>query len=331
MKKIKESLFAVCFILVAALLLQGTGDALRPVRRSFGCEWSDYLAEPYDSLDYLYLGSSYGYCDVSPGIIYGESGLTGYALCGPVQTLSITAAYLEEALKTQSPKRVFVETSGLQFEKYGGYSQANIDYMPNSIQRLKATFTAAEPELRTGLLFPLYFYHDRWKSVNFEEMVRSSVPLEKCGYKGYTGMYGAYGAADLGPQVRLPAKQAQYAENLQELGIIAKICQKNNIPLTVVIHPTYCRLPEETRLQMRNDVLSLGSGVSFYDWTTGLSAMGINENYHFYDAAHLNRDGAKIFSRWLGRLMTEDLGMVPQDQSAKNEKDWIEASKRALE
>ena len=90
MKKSKALLFAAAFVLTAALLLGRCGAALRPVRVDYGAVWEPYLAEPKDSLDYLYLGSSYAYCDVNPSLIYDATGLTGYVLAGPEQTLSTT-------------------------------------------------------------------------------------------------------------------------------------------------------------------------------------------------------------------------------------------------
>ena len=46
------------------------------------------------SLDVLYLGSSYAYCDINPSLIYAQTGLTGFVLAGSEQPLSITYWYL---------------------------------------------------------------------------------------------------------------------------------------------------------------------------------------------------------------------------------------------
>ena len=104
MKNGKERIFAAAFAVLAALLLGLAGLALRPARVNYGAVWGPYRAEPADSLDYLYLGSSYAYCDVNPALVYDASGLTGYVLAGPEQTLSQTYYYLKEALRTQSPQ-----------------------------------------------------------------------------------------------------------------------------------------------------------------------------------------------------------------------------------
>ena len=158
MKNGKERIFAAAFAVLAALLLGLAGLALRPARVNYGAVWGPYRAEPADSLDYLYLGSSYAYCDVNPALVYDASGLTGYVLAGPEQTLSQTYYYLKEALRTQSPQAVILEASALHFARYQSYTQINVGYMPFSRNKLAAIFRASEPELRTGLLFELYFY-----------------------------------------------------------------------------------------------------------------------------------------------------------------------------
>lgn len=127
--------------------------------------WADYLAQPRDSMDYLYLGSSYVYCDVDPAAVEDASGLRGFAMAGPEQTMGISYWYLRECLRTQSPRAVIIEGTALHFEEFQGYTQVNLAYMPYGLNRIAAAFTVAEPELRTGILFDLYFYHDRWKEL----------------------------------------------------------------------------------------------------------------------------------------------------------------------
>jgi|GEM_PF-1647455 len=129
-KKWKEPLFALAFVLTAALLLNFIAAVLRPAHTDYGSTWDAYLCEPEDSIDVLFFGSSYAYCDWNPGAMYAGSGLTGYVLGGSEQTPAITYWYLKEALKTQSPSVVVMEGSSLFFDRYQNYTQINIGYMP---------------------------------------------------------------------------------------------------------------------------------------------------------------------------------------------------------
>ena len=86
----RELPLAAVFLLITALLLNFVSDVLRPAHTDYGSTWSAFRAEPEDSLDVIYLGSSYAYCDFNPSVVYGNSGLTGYVMAGSEQTLTIT-------------------------------------------------------------------------------------------------------------------------------------------------------------------------------------------------------------------------------------------------
>lgn len=325
MKKLKEALFAAAFALVAAALLYLCAGALRPPRDDFGAIWQPYLDEPENSLDYLCLGSSYAYCDVNPALVYASTGLTGYVMAGPEQTLSTTRWYLSQALKTQSPDYVLIEATGLGFERYMNYTQVNIDYMPLSLSRLGATFLSAESELRTGLVFPLYFYHGRWKEpiLGHSEPESESDPEKS---KGYTAVSGTDANISGGPFTRELPEESVYQANLEDLGDILEQCRRAGAQPVVVFHPTYSRLPEETRERIRADVAALDSGALFFDWSGEIDSVGIEPELHFYDAGHLNEEGAEIFSAWLGRFLTDGLGAVPRAQSSENAEAWRDAA-----
>ena len=331
MRKWKEPLFAAAFVLVAALLLGICSAALRPVHVDFGATWDPYLAEPDDSLDYLYLGSSYSYCDVNPGLVYDASGLTGYVLAGPEQTLSISYWYLKEALKTQSPKIVLIEGTALHFERWQNYSQTNLVYMPPSPNKLHAIFQAAEPELRTGLLFNLYFYHSRWKSVRPGEVLSALSPKTTDQLKGYTVVSSEPQDFSDGPYYREPKTEDLYQKNLADLGAILVLCREAGAQPVVVLHPTYSQLPQETRDRIRADLAALSPETLFFDWSEEYSSIGLDPAAHFYDSGHFNRAGAALFSAWLGRFLTDELGALPQTQTPENAAAWRSAADYWLE
>ena len=321
---VREFCFAVLFLLLAVLLIGLTSTALRPVRTNYGAVWGPYLGEPEDSLDYLWLGSSYAYCDVNPAVIYDETRLTGYVLAGPEQTLSQTYWYLRQALETQRPSAVVLEASALHFAKYQNYTQVNVGYLPAGLNKLGAVFTASEPELRTGLLFDLYFYHSRWKTATFGELRSALAPplADQC--KGYTAVDGVFDAVGDGPFLRDVQEEAVYRANLEDLGRIASLCADRGIPLAVVFHPTYSQLPSQVREAIRADVADLDAHIRFFDWSEEVEAAGLEPSLHFYDPGHLNRAGAALFSAWLGDFLTGEMGLVPRPQTGKNAAAWAE-------
>ena len=321
--KWREPAFALLFLLLAGLMVGVLSLLFRPVRVDYGAVWGPYLAEPEDSLDYLYLGSSYAYCDVDPVEVYARAGLTGYVLAGPEQTLSQTYWYLREALGTQSPSLVVLEGSALAFQRYQSYTQVNVGYMPFGFNQLGAVFTASEPELRTGLLFPLYFYHGRWKELTLSSAADALLPSGADTLKGFTPVSGVFAQIADGPFTREAQPEEVYQENLSWLGRIAALCEEREIPFLLVLHPTYSQLPADARSQIAADAVALG--IPFLDWTEDSQAMGIVPTLHYYDPGHLNEEGAALFSAWLGDFLTGEEGLVPREQTAENAAAWESA------
>lgn len=105
------------------------------------------LSEKDDSLDVLILGDSEAYSSFSPMEIYHHHGITSYVCATSGQPLYYTKSLLERTLKTQSPQVVVIET--------------------NAIFR---NFSSAEPLAdKISELFPVFDYHDRWKSLNSDD------------------------------------------------------------------------------------------------------------------------------------------------------------------
>ena len=322
-KKKKELLWAVVFLLLTALLINFVSDVLRPAQTSYGSTLRAFLAEPEDSLDVIYLGSSFAYCDINPSIVYDSSGLTGYVMAGSEQTLSITYWYLREILKTQSPSAVVLEVTSLYFTPYQSYTQKNVDLMPFSLNKLGAIFTASEPELRKGLLFDLYFYHSRWKEVRPADVERALQPVEWDERKGFTAMQGVQDGVGETPLVadRTVAPEV-YADNLKWLGKILALCREHGVQPILTVHPSYTRCTPEAYERIGREVRALDPDVIYCDWSDAFEEIGLIPNQHLYDGSHLNQEGAAIFSAWLGGTLTEEYGLTPRPQTAENTAAW---------
>ena len=321
--KIRELAFALAFVLLTCLMINFASDVLRPSQTSYGSTWRAFRAEPEDSLDVIWLGSSYAYCDVNPSLVYNASGLTGFVMGGSEQPLSITYWYLREIFKTQSPSVVMLEGTSLYFKPYQNYTQQNVDQMPFSLNKLGAVFTAAEPELRAGLLFDLYFYHSRWKELGRADVAKALRPVQRDDYKGFTPMDLVLEGVGETPSVNdRQVDPAVYADNLAWLGKILALCREHGALPIVAFHPSYTRCTPEAYAKNRADILALDPETLVYDWTDSFAEMGLVPTLHLYDGGHLNQDGAAVFSAWLGRFLTEELGVTPRAQSGENAAAW---------
>lgn len=320
----REFLFAAAFLLITALLLQVAAAVLRPPHTDYGSTWAAYRREPRNTIDVLYLGSSYAYCDINPAIVYEHSGLTGYVMGGSEQTFALTYWYLKEALETQTPQAVVIEATGLFFQPYQNYTQVNVGYMPFSLNKLGAIFShGTEKDLRLGLLFDLYFYHDRWKELTPGGVARALTPIGRDDLKGHTavdkvlenmGSAPTVADRDLAPEV--------YRQNLADLDRVLSLCREKGVRAILTINPTYTQCTPETYARAMADVAAIDPTVSFYNWSNSFQEIGLDPARHLYDGWHLNQDGAAVFSAWLGPLLKNELGLVPMAQTESNTAAW---------
>lgn len=326
-KKRRELLFALLFLLLTGLAVNFISDVLRPTQVTYGATWRAFRGEPEDSLDVIYLGSSFSYCDFNPSLVYESSSLTGYVMAGGEQPLSITYWYLKEVFRTQSPSAVVLEGTSLYFKQYQNYTQQNVSQMPFSLNKLGAIFTASEPELRTGLLFDLLLYHSRWRELGWSDLCKAVQPTARDHYKGYTPIDQVLdGVGETPSEGGRTVSAEDYAANLEWLEKILILCREHNAQPVIVFNPTYNRCTKEQYARNMADILALDSGVLVYNWTDSFEKIGLEPTRHLYDGSHLNQDGAAIFSVWLGQFLTEEVGLMPRPQTAENAAAWAESA-----
>lgn len=307
-RNLKEwiALLLACAVLVGSLsLLSGL---LTPKRDDFGSTWGRFLLEEENSIDVMFFGSSIAYCDVVPAVFWEHSGLTGYVNGGPEQTLAITLDYLRQSLKTQQPKAIFVECSGLYFKKYQKHTKTNIGQMPWGLPRLDATFRAAEPTVVEGLLFPLTFYHDRWDALTEEDRA----PYEPDPLAGYTYL-GEYDGR--GPEKGKPVvpSEEDWENNFASLQKIVELCRKRGIAL-VLYHADTRQLPEEC-WQKVCDAFGENEDLRLLDCRECRAEIGAKDPEDYYDTCHYNAAGAEKFSRFLGAWAKENLPLSPTEDA----------------
>lgn len=308
----REALALTAAVLVLVLVLAFLTRLLTPKQHDFGSTWGHFLQEEPDSVDVLFLGSSLVYCDAVPAVVWEETGLTAYVLAGPEQTVPVTAHYLREALKTQSPQVVFIELTGVFYSRYTGFTKTNIGQMPWGRERLIATFREAEPELRAGLLFPLCFYHDRWS-----ELTADDFRVAICGYDrdplaGYTFLDTYAPAAPVHDRVFERSEEAEqnWRRNAQVLSDLCALCREEGITPVFYVAPTLGRIPDELLDPLKAYVAGL-EGACLLDCNEHFDEIAADPACDFFDDLHYNAAGAEKFSRFLSHWLSDTLAPAP--------------------
>ena len=307
----------LAFLLAAALFASISyfvGDALMPRRVDYGSTWGSYLKEDKNTIDVLVFGSSLAYCDVIPAVIWQNTGVTAYVMGGPEQTVPMTYYYIREACRTQSPEAIFVEISGAYYDRYEGFTKANVGYMPWSVNRIQATFDTVEKSERLGLLFPMYNYHCRVFQIGSDE-VESNLSYTQDKLAGYT-LLTEHKVMDTTYYRDFSRGKPDYDRNMQYVEKITQYCHDNGIKLYLYLAPAK-GIPNPERLKkLKSDLLSMPI-TGYINFNDNIGDIGLDDTTDWYDTLHLNISGAKKFSSYMADYMADTLSLVPENRANK--------------
>lgn len=321
----KELLGLLCLFLALLIFCAATVPVLIPKRHDYGSVWGMYTAEKKNSVDALFFGSSMVYCDVIPSVIYEETGAATFVMAGPEQTYPVTYYYLKESCKTQTPKTVFIEATGLIYGESNRSVKVNLTYMPWGVNRLVPTFTEKlteggktqaeteemEQNARLGLLFPLYSYHDRWDELNRQDLKDAFLGYETDPLAGYTFLDRTLPITEFDEHVFEESPET-YSRNLSYAKKMVDFCSENGINTVFFLSPSTSRLNPDVTAQMQTDLTALGA--EFVDFNDDFDEFNFDLSVDFHDTLHTNYRGAEKFSRCLaGKL--KDFG-VTESQNA---------------
>lgn len=311
MKRCRETISILLAVILLVALLLAAGWALLPKIYISGIDWDAYSREPENSIDVFWVGSSMVFCDVAPGAVYESSGITGYVVAGPEQTIPVSYYYIREACKTQSPKAIFVELGGMFFTRFEEHTASNIAFMPRGFNRLQATCNATNREDVPGLFLPVITYHSRWNSVTAGELMdklRTNVS-DTAGYQLQR---------ECEPQTEISYREltvSYYDRSLEYLKKISGYCEENGIELYLYFAPTMARTPDDLREKLEEDISGLNiAGYIDFNTEENFAALSLDAERDWVDGLHLNMGGAKKLSADFARRLME-AGFSPTENA----------------
>ena len=303
---------AVLLLLVIAFSIFAT-EILTPLRSDYGCKWRHYLREPEDSLDVLYLGTSIAYTDMVPAVLYDQTGLSSFSMAGPVQTMAESYYYLRETTRTQSPKLVMLEVTGLLLDNQPNYDLINIHYMPMGLNRVRCTLASAPAKDWIQYFFPLYVYHSRWDKISLKSIKTHLTPAQPDLQAGWTCLSKTKAFTEYEPKLETYT-EASFQTGAEYLQKIVDYCKEENIQLLLCMSPRCNYMQPETSERLQTLLSSLDA--DFMDFDTLREQIGLDDQTDFYDSSHLNILGAEKFTRFLGIYLTTVYKLEPGNADA---------------
>lgn len=284
----KKTIKALVFILVFAILLRcvsdlftaeaKAGDNMSTMKRDYVV--ADLARQPSDQVDVLVLGDSESYCSFSPAQLYYQTGITSYVAGQSSQKMNEAQSLFLEALETQKPKVVLLETNEL-FRP-----SASFDHM---MSMLGDFFQRVFPVFRYHILWEKHFLSNRVSEVR---------------WKGFDARKAVIGCDDLSDYMKADKrKEKMPAQNLHILEEIQKICDQEGIQLVLYTCPS----PKNATMAKHNRVQAVADQlhVPYIDLNLPDQNLTMDWGQDTSDAGdHTNIYGAMKVTKWLGSYLT---------------------------
>ncbi|MEG1404038.1 MAG: hypothetical protein RSC52_00890 [Oscillospiraceae bacterium] len=313
----KQTIKEICMFTVTAVALAAfigiSSSILIPKRTNYGSTWSSFETEAENSAEVMFFGSSLTYCDVIPAKIWESSGISTYVMAGPEQTIPMSYFYIKEAARTQKPRVLFLEVTGTFYREYESFTKVNIGYMPWGTNRIRATLHAAERPEWAGLFFPPYNYHSRWDELEDGEIMLGLQGMGEDKLAGYTITCTATPIEKITRRNEV-FDEKNYKRNISYLRKISNFCEKQDITPVFYIAPSCTRLSSEHLAMLKGDIEKIGKA-GFVDFNENIDDFKFDYKLDFYDPLHLNFMGAEKFSTYLGKMLKEEYGMKPSEET----------------
>lgn len=309
-------LFKVVAFLAGLAVLLGAVQFVVFARHDRDELWSDYLALPENSVEVLFLGSSLVHANINPALVWEASGVRSYDLSGSEQSLFTTRYYLDEALRTQSPKVVAVDLHMFSIPNLplnDNQKRSNHTTMPLGTNKLRALYAAVPAAEWTGYVLPLVQFHSRWA-----ELKREDFRPGKWQDHSETLFMGYRKVERVEPQT--PTTESRdvdsrlYAKNYEALSAIIESADASGAQTLLMVGPsTRIALHDKWLERLERDLRNDHPGVMIIETQRLVDEMGIDYETDYYDHLHLNNVGAEKYSRWLGDRLADlyGVGAVP--------------------
>ena len=283
-------------------------------RKTFG-----FYNEPEDEFSVLYFGSSHAYTAFSPLEIWHETGIKSYVFATQAQPMWATTAYLKEALKTQSPKLVILETYRLLDDvSYTdeAVTHSYMDDLPLSINKTALAYQSAPEGERLPLMLNFMKYHNRWSSLDADDWHFNRATLHDP-YKGFVVLppnaKAKNNTVDLSPTTIEEAPPIS-EKNLEALDEFLTICDKHNIAVWMVKTPCNISSIEKQRIQQIADFAD-DYAIPFDDFNTYeiYQKLHLNAQKTFFDQNHMDIVGASRFNQFFSKMLAHRYPDLPRD------------------
>lgn len=321
----KNFIKIISFVLLFTLTITGTLHALDFKYLDSTFKLDAFYDLPENSVDVLVLGSSHAYQGINTAVMWNEYGYAAFDLCGAAQPIWNTYYYLEEALKTQTPKVIILDVYTLHYSgEYGETSFAikntyGLKWSDTKKEAIEVSFDHTD----TGIQYYLDVlqYHSRYSDLNKTDFY--PYQANRAMYENHKGFY-CYFRSEAVNEPDLTG--VNYINEMSDKSMfyykmILELAQSKNIPVIVTAIP-FAAEPFHQGFFNQAEAVANDYGVPFYNFLTEYKeAVGIDYKTDFADNQHLNYLGNTKLTRFIANRLKENYN-IPDNRGNEKYVSW---------
>ena len=325
----KKQFFQACIFLAIVFLLLLCSTYIVRTNGEVKDRFAGFYAEPDNTIDMVYIGASPIGASFSPGLLWGNTGITSYPLSSNSQPTKAIEYLIKEAYSSQNPQlfvievRMFTQDADTQAEDTAHIREVT-DNMKQSVNRISAINAMVEDKSeRYTYYFDIIKFHSNWKMfTDVNELKKFNNTLKNTD-KGlvasseYMTLPSYPMDLDKDYTTEIPKQQEEILRNL------LTYLQTNNIPALFVATPQYARQEYMGQMNYIADITS-EYGYNFYDMYKWPMDYGFDVNRDLRDGSHTNTIGAYKCTVALGEYIEENYN-IDTSITKENTEDWQEA------
>ena len=285
---------------------------------------AEYYREVKDH-DVVFVGDCEVYENFSPAVLWEEFGINSYIRGSAEQYIWQSYYLLEDTLRYETPQAVVFNIQSLQFSESQreAYNRMSLEGMEWSPVKVKAILASMKPEENfLDYVFPILRYHSRWSELTGSD-VAYMFRTKPVSHNGYY-MRVDVRAAENVPTGK-PLADYSFGENAWKyLDMMVDLCAEKDIRLILIKAPSLYPYWYPQWEEQVEDYAS-GKGLPYINFLELQEETGIDYTTDTYDGGlHMNLSGAEKLSRYIGRYLTEEIGISDRRGEAELAGRWEE-------
>ena len=263
---------------------------------------------PENSVDVLVLGSSHAYQGINTAVLWNEYGIAAFNLCGAAQPIWNTYYYLEEALKTQTPKVILLDTYYVYMsDDYSDTSTAikntyGLRWSQTKIDAIKASFS--EAQYGKQYFFELLQYHSRYSDLTKADFAPDLANEDM--YSNHKGFYCYFSKSAVEEDNFVYVKEyRELSEKVEEYyRKIFELANSKGIPIIATTIPFKADSSLQERFNEAKYIAENEYGAPYFNFISDYkNILGLDYTTDFADSQHLNHLGNTKLSRFFGDIL----------------------------